>query len=383
LGQDVIPVHNFNNSSTKMSTARLSLPWKTLAAKKAAKAVAKASLLHGLNPPEKTRAIIERERTRSDRTATGFSLLVISASGGRRGKATLVRVANHLRTRIRLTDEIGWLDDHQLCLVLSATLPAGAWNVADSVRKEFADEIGLEYKVYYYPSDEHFDVDCESDSTDDGQPVPASAQPMEPLFAQPVLGWKRCLDVVGAVIALVLLSPILILAAITIRLTSPGPIFFGQQRSGRGGAPFVMYKFRSMVADAEQMKHELLARNEQDGPAFKIRSDPRVTPIGRFLRRTSIDELPQLWNVVRGEMSLVGPRPLPCDETANCRSWHRRRVDVMPGMTCIWQLHGRSKVTFDEWVRMDICYIRKLSLVSDVKLIMGTLPVLLWRTSGC
>jgi lipopolysaccharide/colanic/teichoic acid biosynthesis glycosyltransferase len=206
---------------------------------------------------------------------------------------------------------------------------------------------------------------------------------MEPLFAQPVRGWKRCLDVVGASIALVLLSPIFGLAAIAIRLTSPGSIFFGQLRSGRGGVPFVMYKFRSMVVDAEQKKNELLAQNEQDGPAFKIRSDPRVTPVGRFLRRTSIDELPQLWNVIKGEMSLVGPRPLPCDETANCRSWHRRRIDVMPGMTCIWQLHGRSKVSFDEWVRMDICYIRKLSLASDVKLLAGTVPVMLWRTSGC
>jgi lipopolysaccharide/colanic/teichoic acid biosynthesis glycosyltransferase len=366
-----------------MSTARLSLPWNSLAAKRAAKAVAKPSLLHELNSPEKTSAIIERERTRTDRTGTGFSLLVISASGGRRGRATLVRVAEHLRSRIRLTDEIGWLDDRQLCLILSATSPAGAWRVADPIRNEFAAGVALEYKVYYYPSNDYFESEPGSTEIDDGQTVTAAVQPMEPLFAQPVRGWKRCLDIVGAVVALLLLSPILILAAIAIRLTSPGPIFFGQLRSGRGGVPFLMIKFRSMVADAEQKKHELIAQNEQDGPAFKIRSDPRVTPVGRFLRRTSIDELPQLWNVLKGEMSLVGPRPLPCDETANCRSWHRRRIDVTPGMTCIWQLHGRSKVTFDEWARMDICYIRRLSLTSDVKLLMGTLPVLIWRTSGC
>ena len=134
-----------------------------------------------------------------------------------------------------------------------------------------------------------------------------------------------------------------------------------------------MLKFRSMVVDAEAKKKELLALNEQDGPAFKLRSDPRVTWIGKFLRSTSIDELPQLWNVLKGEMSLVGPRPLPCDETANCRSWHRRRIDVTPGLTCIWQLKGRSTVSFDEWVRMDICYIRKLSLAGDIKLLAGTL----------
>jgi lipopolysaccharide/colanic/teichoic acid biosynthesis glycosyltransferase len=206
---------------------------------------------------------------------------------------------------------------------------------------------------------------------------------MEPLFAKPMRGWKRCIDIVGAVTASLVLSPVLIGAAIAIRLTSRGPILFGQMRSGCGGAPFLMYKFRSMVVDAEARKKELLARSEQDGPAFKLRSDPRVTPVGRFLRSTSIDELPQLWNVLKGQMSLVGPRPLPCDETANCHSWHRRRVDVTPGMTCIWQLRGRSMVSFDDWVRMDICYIQKLSLLGDLRLLLGTLPVVLWRPSGC
>jgi lipopolysaccharide/colanic/teichoic acid biosynthesis glycosyltransferase len=187
---------------------------------------------------------------------------------------------------------------------------------------------------------------------------------------------------VGAVAALMLLSPLFMLAAVAIRLTSPGPIFFGQLRSGRGGVPFRMYKFRSMVVDAEQRKEGLLSQNEQDGPAFKIRSDPRVTWVGRLLRKSSIDELPQLFNVLKGEMSLVGPRPLPCDETQNCQSWQRRRVDVMPGMTCIWQLYGRSTVSFDTWMRMDISYIRKQSLVGDIKLLAETVPVMVWRRSG-
>jgi lipopolysaccharide/colanic/teichoic acid biosynthesis glycosyltransferase len=138
-----------------------------------------------------------------------------------------------------------------------------------------------------------------------------------------------------------------------------------------------------MVVDAEQRKKDLLAQNEQDGPAFKIRTDPRVTWIGRLLRKSSVDELPQLWNVLKGEMSLVGPRPLPCDETLRCESWQRRRLDVMPGMTCIWQLHGRSAVSFDTWMRMDISYARKLSLMGDVKLLAETVPVMVWRRSGC
>jgi lipopolysaccharide/colanic/teichoic acid biosynthesis glycosyltransferase len=134
-----------------------------------------------------------------------------------------------------------------------------------------------------------------------------------------------------------------------------------------------------MVLDAEVRKRELLALNEQDGPAFKVQADPRVTRIGRLLRAASIDELPQLWNVLRGEMSLVGPRPLPCAETEGCRGWQLRRLDVTPGVTCIWQVRGRSRVSFAEWMRMDIRYIGSRSLWGDLKLLLHTVPALLLR----
>jgi len=301
---------------------------------------------------------------------------------GPRSACPLTHVAEYLSSRIRLTDELGWLDKDQLCVVLSATSSGGAWKMAETIQKDRDQAALLEYTVYFYPSHETLSLDTDptvqaSEHRDD-----ALTAPMESLFAQPTRGWKRCLDVAGAVVAIILLSPILLVTAISVRLTSRGPILFSQWRSGRGGMPFRMYKFRSMCVDAEKKKRELLEQNEQDGPAFKIRDDPRVTWVGRILRRTSVDEFPQLWNVLKGDMSLVGPRPLPCDETANCRTWHRRRVDVAPGMTCIWQLHGRSKVSFDDWVRMDISYIRKLSLLQDMKLLVGTLPVLLWRASG-
>jgi lipopolysaccharide/colanic/teichoic acid biosynthesis glycosyltransferase len=237
--------------------------------------------------------------------------------------------------------------------------------------------------VYYYPSDEQTPYEQESAIDRKESSSASQAESLEPLFAQPINGWKRCLDILGAITAGILLSPVLIMAALAVRLSSPGPVIFGQMRSGRGGVPFLIYKFRSMVADAEEMKKDLLAHSEQDGPAFKIRSDPRVTWVGKILRATSIDELPQLWNVLKGEMSLVGPRPLPCEEAANCRSWQRRRIDVTPGITCVWQLSGRSHVSFDDWVRMDINYIRQSSFVGDIKLIVGTLPVLIWRPSGC
>jgi lipopolysaccharide/colanic/teichoic acid biosynthesis glycosyltransferase len=134
-----------------------------------------------------------------------------------------------------------------------------------------------------------------------------------------------------------------------------------------------------MVDDAEDLKHELRQHSEQDGPAFKMSSDPRVTPVGKFLRKTSIDELPQLFNVLKGHMTLVGPRPLPCPESNACSRWQRRRLDVTPGLTCIWQVKGRSKVTFTEWIRMDIRYIRRRSFWQDLKLILQTVPAVLFQ----
>lgn len=370
-----------------MLTKRIRLPWSSLTQREARNRMADSIAFREVYPPPKMAAIIERERARSDRTGTGFSLLLLRADSGRQEKSTLARVASYLKKRLRTTDELGWLDDDRLCAVLSATLPTGAWKVAAEIQMNFPDVDVLEYKVYYYPSHDQMPTESEADSEEadleqDAACQAIQAEPMEPLFVKPMRGWKRCLDLVGATTASLLLSPVLIGAAIAIRLTSSGPIFFGQMRSGRGGTPFLMYKFRSMVVDAEAMKDDLLEQNEQDGPAFKIRSDPRVTWVGRFLRNTSIDELPQLWNVLKGDMSLVGPRPLPCDETENCLNWHRRRIDVTPGMTCIWQLHGRSVVSFDDWVRMDISYIRRSSLLGDIELLLKTLPVLIWRPSG-
>jgi lipopolysaccharide/colanic/teichoic acid biosynthesis glycosyltransferase len=138
-----------------------------------------------------------------------------------------------------------------------------------------------------------------------------------------------------------------------------------------------------MVTDAEAQQAMLRKHSEQDGPAFKMRNDPRVTPIGRLLRKTSIDELPQLWNVLKGDMSLVGPRPLPCHEAQACHRWHRRRHDVLPGLTCIWQLHGRSRVSFEEWMRMDVAYTRSMGVLRDALILLHTVPAVLLRRGAC
>ena len=194
------------------------------------------------------------------------------------------------------------------------------------------------------------------------------------LFARQCPPWKRALDIVGASVGLVLAAPIIATAALAIRVTSPGGAFFSQLREGLAGRRFWIHKLRTMRLDAESLKQDLRDQSVQDGPAFKMCNDPRVTWLGRLLRHTSIDELPQLWNVLIGDMSLVGPRPLPVEESLNCVRWQRRRLTVRPGLTCTWQIRGRNVVTFDEWIRMDLRYIRRRSLWYDLFLIASTGP---------
>jgi exopolysaccharide biosynthesis polyprenyl glycosylphosphotransferase len=188
---------------------------------------------------------------------------------------------------------------------------------------------------------------------------------------------KRLFDVAASAVALWLLSPIILVAALLIKLTSPGPIFFKQERVGMHGRTFFMLKFRSMVQNAEELKMKLLAANEQNGPVFKIQKDPRITPVGRFIRKFSIDELPQLINVLRGEMSIVGPRPPLPSEVAQYEPWQRRRLSVRPGLTCLWQVSGRNKIGFQDWMYLDMQYIDHWSLGQDFNLILKTVPVVL------
>ena len=190
---------------------------------------------------------------------------------------------------------------------------------------------------------------------------------------------KQLLDRIGALILLVLASPIFLIVGILIKSGSPGPVLFRQKRSGLNGHPFTIFKFRTMVTNAEQFQHELAAMNEMTGPVFKVTNDPRVTSIGKFLRKSSWDELPQLLNVLRGEMSLVGPRPLPVDEVKRFNDLaHRRRLSVKPGITCLWQVSGRNNVSdFRDWVRLDLEYIDNWSLWLDFKILWRTVPVVL------
>jgi exopolysaccharide biosynthesis polyprenyl glycosylphosphotransferase len=189
---------------------------------------------------------------------------------------------------------------------------------------------------------------------------------------------KRLFDIVVASCALFLLSPVLATAAIAIKLSSPGPIFFLQDRIGLNKRRFTIFKFRTMVPNAEKLMAVLEKHNEVTGPVFKIRNDPRITPIGRLLRRSSIDELPQLLNVLKGDMSLVGPRPLPVrDYEGFNEDWQRRRFSVKPGITCLWQVNGRSEISFEQWMRLDLQYMDEWSLWLDLKILAKTVPAVL------
>jgi len=202
------------------------------------------------------------------------------------------------------------------------------------------------------------------------------------LSTGPIDGWpvvlKRVPDLVLASLLLAMLAPLLLVVALFIKLTSEGPVFFTQERLGLNKRRFRIYKFRTMVAGAEQKQADLEHLNEVEGPVFKIKCDPRVTLVGRFLRKTSIDELPQLFNVLKGEMSLVGPRPLPVrDYEGFDQDWHRRRFSVRPGLTCLWQISGRSSISFDKWMELDMQYIDEWSLWLDLKILAETIPAVL------
>ena len=187
---------------------------------------------------------------------------------------------------------------------------------------------------------------------------------------------KRGIDVIVAGVGLILLSPIITIVACAIKLTSKGPIFFLQKRVGKNGELFNMYKFRSMVVNAEELKEKLKHKNEMSGPMFKMKDDPRVTKVGKFIRKTSLDELPQLWNVLKGDMSLVGPRPSLPKEVEQFDSWMFKRLTVRPGLTCYWQVSGRNNIDFEDWMKLDCRYVDERNLWIDIKLIFKTVGVL-------
>lgn len=300
------------------------------------------------------------------------------------------RLVRLLNERLRITDELGWWDD-TLSVLLPDTDRAGTHVVANWI-EESGRELGLtiDSEIVMYPWDDavggktreiwetapskvlanppHYPPEgARADHALRGAALPAICRPID---SMPY--WKRLTDLVGAGLGLVLLAPVFVVLAILIKRDSKGPALFVQWREGHRGKPFRMVKFRTMHHGAEAQQPELRWLNEQDGPAFKLTDDPRVTSVGRWLRRTGLDELPQLWNVLRGEMSLVGPRPLPISESERCELWQRRRLYLVPGITGLWQTSGRRDLPFEQWMRMDMEYLRRMGWWLDMKLLCAT-----------
>lgn len=347
---------------------------------------------------------IAKETSRSNRRAFDreFSIIVFSLPELPQSNPQLASLVNGFRSRMRISDTIGIYHGH-LAVLLPETDREGAMLVAnDFAKMGLVQDLRFDTDILVYPWDDDIAVPADELSGGEGtQPKlpkldketesdkahcsslvnlsksktnPSSASiacsAFEPALKTPV--WKRSIDVFCSGIGLICLSPVLVGAAAAIKLSSPGPVFFKQKREGINGKVFEIWKFRTMRIDAEELKDSLRNISEQDGPAFKLTNDPRVTKVGKYLRKSCVDELPQLINVLIGQMSLVGPRPLPVNESVACRSWQRHRLRVLPGVTCIWQVDGGRDTKFDEWMRMDMDYIRKRSFLFDAKLIFRT-----------
>lgn len=380
----------------------------------------------GVLAPSELERAFQRERARVDRNDQSFSIVVFRLTA--RGAGDRARLAEVLVDRVRAYDAVGEVDSNRIAALLPETSGEEAWIFADAAIARLAEldlKVGCDVFTYPHPGQEDEDDDSgdhspiagphldepgsgpldERRSTGtDGQPAapepqaqpqsrvqsqlrPVETQPVQspealaadrpvrdlaPYFEEPLPLYRRAVDVVVSATALALLSPLLLATAVAVKVTSPGPIIFWQWRAGRGGRPFRFYKFRSMHRDAEDRKKDLSLVNEMDGPIFKIKSDPRITPVGRIIRQLSIDELPQLFNVLKGDMTLVGPRPPVLDEVEGYAAWQKQRLDITGGLTCIWQVSGRSDVSFVDWMRMDVRYRHRRSALLDLKLIGRT-----------
>lgn len=375
----------------------------------------------GLYSIEQFQAALERERARAERNGHRITLVLIQTNSRDLTRSGEPRLADVLRGRLRVMDEAGWYDRSRLGVLMPYTPCEGAWRLIDDLCRLMEGELfPSDCRVYTYPHDEfcgngeHREWDAEE--TPEHQPVgsvsespftatydwesgngsgscgdPACSrsagsgvamccQPLEPGPWNRLSACQRGLDVMGSLLGLLMLSPVLIVAAAVIKLVSPGPVFFKQLRIGREGKPFLLWKLRTMTTNADSSIHQdhvarlIRSANGETAaqPMVKLDNDPRVIPLGHILRWTCIDELPQLINVLRGEMTLVGPRPPIPYEVREYLPWQRRRLDATPGLTGLWQISGKSRLSFDEMVRLDIRYCRTRSLWGAIGIILRT-----------
>jgi lipopolysaccharide/colanic/teichoic acid biosynthesis glycosyltransferase len=337
--------------------------------------------VQGAHPADSFAAILKQERARADRFETFFCLISLSLGSNAARIPWLQGFVKSVGQRLRTIDALGWIDRETLGVILPATDIEGARTVAKDIERiAISSGVALFYTVTRYPetSSPERAVGDRSDSTSTDR---SSSLLISSLATRKLPEWKRFADIVGSFALIVAAAPLMILLSIYIKAVSRGPLLFKQQRIGRHGRPFTMLKFRTMEDGCSQEIHQqhIVARMRAGGNLEKMDSagDARIIPGGKLLRKACIDELPQLINVLRGEMSIVGPRPCLPYEAHEYQRWHRERFDALPGLTGLWQISGKNKLTLTEMMRLDIAYSRSLTLWLDVKIALRTAPAIL------
>lgn len=328
-------------------------------------------------PEQRFRYVADCERMRLYRNRSVLSVLLIEIIEKKEGDVSSLEKV--LEFHLEPIDTVGKLADGRIGVLLPGISRDEAQAVAEKIESEcLAHRCELRIDVLCVPEDD-FNIEtglpCGTDKDAQTNSTPVNAGAFLFAVSNPI--WKRAIDIGVAATALFLSAPVMAVCGLMTKLSSPGSILFTQERIGHGGKPFRIVKLRTMTVGAEKQVDSLRHLSEQDGPAFKLSTDPRITPVGKILRRFSLDEIPQLWNVLRGDMSLVGPRPLPTAESNKLEFWQRERLDVMPGITGLWQVSGRNELLFDEWMQLDIKYARNQSLLADLNILLRTIPAVL------
>lgn len=342
-------------------------------------AESKAERMHrkiGIHRSSVFRALLAHERSRADREGSSFSLLVLDVSALNGNGDGVQVVTKVVQVQTRSIDEAGWLDARSIGVLLPATGQDGGRKFAARLFKLLPPALSrVPWTVYTYP-----DQWIRTGEGEDGEESPTPPKTVQTVFTTAMPVWKRVMDILGSSILLVVLSPLFLLLAIYIKLVSPGKVLFKQQRVGYGGRQFTFLKFRTMSEnnDCQQHKEHLkeLIKNAEPMEKLDGGNDPRIIPGGKVLRKACLDELPQLVNVLKGEMSLVGPRPCIPYEADEYLRWHTHRFDIVPGMTGLWQVSGKNKLTFEQMIRLDIEYATHLSLFQDFKILLLTGPAI-------
>jgi lipopolysaccharide/colanic/teichoic acid biosynthesis glycosyltransferase len=335
----------------------------------------------GIHLPAVFHALLHHERSRSDRDGSEFSLVVLDVTGlGSNGRG-IQQVARTIKEKMRSIDEVGWLDSGNIGILLPVTKNEGGRRFANRLCESIpTPPSSIPWMVYTYPA--HWlpgsDADIGAESGGNGHP---DEKAIGNVFCKRVPVWKRSIDFIGSLILLFLFSPLFLLLVLYIKAVSPGKSFFRQQRVGYRGKHFTFMKFRTMRentnADAHRQYWKGLIKSDKPMEKLDCGRDPRIIPGGKIIRKACLDELPQLFNVLRGDMSLVGPRPCIPYEAEEYLRWHRHRFDILPGMTGLWQVSGKNKLSFEQMVRLDISYANRMSPLLDLKILLLTIPAII------